>query len=111
VLLLLPLLLLLLLLLQVPNPRMTREVRDGRTVAPHLLLLLLLPSLPLLLLLLPLLLLLLQVFPNLHVIHEVRDGRDVALSNLNSTSLRTTRKFQRHYIETFAGAWLGLEFT
>jgi hypothetical protein len=43
------------------------------------------------------------VFPNLHVIHEVRDGRDVALSNLNSTNLRTTRKFQRHYIQTFAG--------
>jgi hypothetical protein len=50
-----------------------------------------------------LLLLLLQVFPNLHVIHQVRDGRDVALSNLNSTNLRTTRKFQRYYIQTFAG--------
>jgi hypothetical protein len=49
------------------------------------------------------------VFPNLHVIHEVRDGRDVALSNINSTSLRTTRKFQRHYIETFAGGGLGLQ--
>ncbi|WIA14629.1 hypothetical protein OEZ85_003134 [Tetradesmus obliquus] len=44
-----------------------------------------------------------RVFPNLHVIHEVRDGRDVALSNLNSTNLRTTRKFQRYYIQTFAG--------
>lgn len=44
------------------------------------------------------------VYPRLHVIHCVRDGRDVAMSNLNSSSLRTAQKYQLHYVQTITGA-------
>jgi hypothetical protein len=36
----------------------------------------------------------------LELCHEVHGE---AVSNLNNTSLRTTCKFQRYYIQTFAG--------
>jgi hypothetical protein len=47
-----------------------------------------------------------QAFPNLHILHMVRDGRDVAVSNVNSSSLRTIQTYQRHYVQTLAGECL-----